>query len=119
MSRGERAGEAFLPTRWSRLKRAEAEPPEVPEVDRAARPRKQRLSLTDRSDAEILEDLGLPDPETTGTRLDDFTGFHAGRPCPRICAAWPCVSLWRLNPTLANLDGLVEYGEDYHRQPQR
>ncbi len=100
--------EGFL-DRWSRLKETgeppeaeaplvEAEKPEEPEVD-------------ERSDEEILVELGLPDPDDL-TLGDDVTGFMS-KAVPDRLRRRALRQLWRTNPVLANVDGLVEYGEDY------
>ena len=64
-----------------------------------------------RSDVEILADLGLDHPDTLYSSEDVRTFLAAAVPdhLRRIALR----KLWRLNPVLANLDGLVEYGEDY------
>lgn len=64
-----------------------------------------------RTDAEILQELDLPDPDTLDADgsvrafMDHLVPDHLRRRALR--------RFWRLNPTLANLDGLVDYGEDY------
>ncbi|MFN3209443.1 MAG: DUF3306 domain-containing protein [Roseovarius sp.] len=70
-----------------------------------------RASLEEKSDAEVLELLGLPDPDTLG-RGDDFSAFMAQAVPDRI-RRWALRRLWGTNPALANLDGLVDYGEDF------
>ncbi len=65
----------------------------------------------ERTDPEILEDLGLPDPDTL-TAEDDVRAFMSAA-VPARLKNRALRRLWTLNPTLANLDGLVEYGEDY------
>lgn len=64
-----------------------------------------------RSDDEILAELDLPDPDTLQPG-DDVSGFMA-RAVPDRLRRRALRRLWRLNPVLANVDGLVEYGEDY------
>ena len=71
---------------------------EAPEVD-------------ERSDEEILVELGLPDPDGL-TLGDDVTGFMS-KAVPDRLRRRALRQLWRTNPILANVDGLVEYGEDY------
>lgn len=65
----------------------------------------------EKSDAEILEELGLKDPEDM-TAEDDFSGFMASG-IPERLRNRALRKLWLTNPVLANLDDLVEYGEDY------
>lgn len=97
--------EGFL-NRWSRVKtegnapeaKREAETPEAP-------PEKE---LTD---AEILEKLGLPDPLTL-KEGDDVRGFMSAQ-VPEHLRRVALRFLWRSNPVLANVDGLIDYGEDF------
>jgi len=63
------------------------------------------------SDAEILARLGLRDPETMGLG-DDFAAFLRAE-VPEHLRRQALRRLWRSNPLLANLDGLVDHGEDY------
>jgi hypothetical protein len=91
--------------RWSRMKRgARTAPAAAPEVE--APPR-----ADERSDEEILRELGLPDPETLRPG-DDIKGFMVGAVPARIRNR-VLRRLWISNPVLANLDGLVDYGEDF------
>lgn len=62
-------------------------------------------------DAEALEQLGLPDPDTLEPG-SDFSAFM-GKLVPGRLRARALRRLWGTNPVLANLDALVEYGEDY------
>lgn len=67
--------------------------------------------LAERSDEELLEDLGLPAPEA----IDDAETLrtYLRATLPRRLKQRALRRLWVLKPVLANLDGLVEYGEDY------
>ncbi len=65
----------------------------------------------DKTEAEILADLGLPDPDTM-VMGDDFAAFM-GRAVPEYLRRRALRKLWLSNPVLANLDGLVDHGEDY------
>lgn len=65
----------------------------------------------DRPDDEILAELGLPDPDTLNAG-DDFAAFLS-RAVPERIRRRALRRLWLSNPALANLDGLLEYGEDY------
>ncbi len=63
--------------------------------------------------AEAVDPLTLPDIESL-TYEFDFTVFL--RPgVPSELRKRALQQLWRSDPVLANLDGLVEYGEDYSR----
>jgi len=97
---------------WSRRKAAvraaeEAEQAEKDLETIAA----ERAKLEERPDEEILEELGLPDPDTL-TDQDDFSRF-LGAAVPERLRRRALRRLWALNPVLANLDGLVDYAEDY------
>ncbi|WP_170557805.1 DUF3306 domain-containing protein [Ruegeria atlantica] len=97
---------------WSRRKaavqaEAEAEVIAVEEQTIAA----QHAELDEKSDAEILAELNLPDPDQLQAG-DDVTGFMA-KAVPDRLRRRALRRLWRLNPVLANVDGLVDYGEDY------
>ena len=99
--------EGFL-DRWSRMKQADDLPPEEPAVEP---PAPEEPLEDERSDEEILEELGLVDPDELKPG-DDFSGFMA-KAVPDRLRRRALRQLWRSNPVLANVDGLVEYGEDY------
>jgi Protein of unknown function (DUF3306) len=98
--------------RWSRRKSAarapdrEPEPaPDVPAAEPASAP----------GDAPVAEidPATLPDIESL-TYQSDYTAFlQKGVPLDLRHRALQ--RLWRSDPLLANLDGLVEYGEDYSK----
>lgn len=97
---------------WSRRKaaaRAEAEAEQ--QAIEAETADVERARLEARDDAEILADLDLPDPDTLAPG-DSIQGFmsHA---VPDRLRRRALRQLWKLNPALANLDGLVDYGEDF------
>ncbi|MEL6520081.1 MAG: DUF3306 domain-containing protein [Pseudomonadota bacterium] len=97
-------------SRWSRKKRAsDAEPP-APADDR---PENEPPAIPDdpESVAVYLAQNELPEPETLG-QGDDFGVFlRDGVPAALRRRALRC--LWRSNPVLANVDGLVDYGDDF------
>ncbi len=66
-----------------------------------------------RSDAEILAALDLPDPDQLGAE-DDFTAFMRAA-IPERLRRRALRRLWGVDPLLANVDGLVDYGEDFTR----
>lgn len=68
-------------------------------------------ATAEKTDAEILEELGLPDPDTLEAG-DDVSAFMKDL-VPARLKTRALRRFWRLNPVLANLDGLVDYGEDY------
>lgn len=71
----------------------------------------QNCELDGLSDAEVLEKLELPDPDTLGEG-DDFKVFWA-KAVPSRIRTRALRRLWRVNPILANVDGLIDYGEDF------
>jgi len=97
-------------SRWSRLKRTGGEMAAQPAAP-AAPVAPEGDAAPERSDAEILEEHGLPDPDSLGPE-DDVSGFMA-RTIPDRLRNRALRRLWLRNPVLANLDELVDYGEDY------
>lgn len=101
-------------SRWSRRKRglapdaapAVAEAPDAP----AGRPEPDE-SGPDESEAAFLERTGLPDPDTLGPEAD--LEAYLKRTVPEALRRRAMRLLWRRNPVLANLDGLVDYGGDF------
>ena len=105
MSRGDDDG---LMSRWERRKAA------VAAEEQAARtpdPAPAPPADDTRTDDEILEELGLAHPDRLETP-DQVRNFLSAAVPDRL-RRMALRRLWRLNPVLANLDGLVEYGEDY------
>ncbi len=97
---------------WSRRKagvQAEAEA-ETAAIEAQALA-EQQAELDEKSDAEILAEFNLPDPDALQAG-DDVSGFMA-KAVPDRVRRRALRRLWRLNPVLANIDGLVDYGEDY------
>ena len=64
-----------------------------------------------RTDAEILQELGLKDPDEL-VAGDDFAAFMRSAVPERLRRRALRV-LWRSNPVLANLDGLLDHGDDF------
>ncbi|KIN70321.1 DUF3306 domain containing protein [Sulfitobacter noctilucae] len=71
----------------------------------------EHAALEQMSEAEMLAALDLPAPETLG-KGDDFTVFMA-KTVPDLIRRRALRALWRSNPVLANVDMLVDYGEDF------
>ena len=94
--------------RWSRrkLEQSTEQPVEEDVAAKVAPPAEDP-----RTDDQILEDLGLPHPEELSPG-DDIKGF-LNPVVPDRLRRLALRQLWRSNPVLANVDGLVEYGEDY------
>lgn len=68
-------------------------------------------AVAEKDDATLLAELGLPDPETLEAG-DDIRAFMA-KAVPEHLRRMALRRLWKVNPVLANVDGLVEYGEDF------
>ena len=97
---------------WSRRKAAVAaeEAQDAAEVQERARA-ETAAELEAKTDEEILEELGLPDPKTLKPG-DDFAAFLKDAVPDRIKKV-ALRKLWTSNPILANVDGLLDYGEDF------
>jgi hypothetical protein len=72
---------------------------------------KQHEALAEKTDVEILEELGLPDPDAM-VQGDDFTAFLS-KTVPAHLRKRALRILWRSNPVLACVDGLNDYDDDY------
>ncbi len=97
---------------WARRKAgvaAEAEA-EVVAVEKAELAQ-AHAELEDKSDAEILAELDLPDPDGL-EKGDDFSVFLE-KAVPERIRRRALRKLWLSNPVLANIDELVDYGEDF------
>lgn len=97
---------------WSRRRarvaaEAQAEARDTAQAEQAA----QEQALEDKPDAVILEELGLPDPDQMQAG-DDFSAFLKAAVPDRIRRR-ALRKLWLSNPVLANVDGLLDYGEDF------
>ena len=113
MSRDKQDEPGFA-SRWSRLKQeAKAEPVEAEAEPAASEPEAPAADdrPDDRSDEEVLEELGLPDPDTLKAG-DNFAAFMA-KAVPTRLRNRALRKLWVSDPVLANLDMLVDYGEDF------
>ena len=97
---------------WSRRKAAAAaEALAETQAAEDARTEELRREIEEKTDSEALAELNLPDPDTM--RLgDDFSAFMA-KAVPERLRRRALRRLWTSNPVLANLDELLEYGEDY------
>ena len=97
---------------WSRRRAAvEAEEAQEARVLREAEAQARDAELAERSDAELLAELDLPDPDTLGPG-DDFKAFLT-EAVPARLKTRALRRLWVTNPVLANVDGLIDYGEDF------
>lgn len=97
---------------WSRRKAAVAA--EAVAEERAVEDAviaEQHEALAEKTDVEVLEELGLPDPDAM-VQGDDFKAFLT-RSVPAHLRKRALRTLWRSNPVLACLDGLNDYDDDY------
>lgn len=100
---------------WSRRRAAVAA--ESEEADVAAQEAAHALeqeALAEKTDEEILQELGLPDPDSLGLG-DDFKAFMS-KSVPQHLRKRALRKLWRSNPVLACVDGLNDYDDDYLAQ---
>ena len=107
--------EDFL-SRWSRLKSEPDDASAVVESVEAQDENEEKqgvaeISDDDLSDTELLEKYALPDPDTMKSG-DNFSVFMKEAVPDRLRRRALRV-LWGSNPILANLDELVDYGEDF------
>lgn len=97
---------------WSRRRAAvEAENRADEQALSEAELARQEADLAAREDDEILAELELPAPETLETPEAVRNFLKSALPMRLRNRALR--QLWGMNPTLANLDGLVDYGEDF------
>jgi hypothetical protein len=71
----------------------------------------EEQALAEKTDEELLAEAGQPMPEDLET-AEQVRAFMKSA-LPQRLKARALRKLWRTNPVLANLDGLVDYGEDY------
>ncbi len=101
-----------FPDAWTRRKarvREEAEAEARARREAAARQRDAEAAET--PEAQLLADLNLPAPEEMGPG-DDFAAFLSSA-VPTALRNRALRRLWTTSPVLANLDDLLEYGEDF------
>jgi len=77
----------------------------------AAQAAADEAELNARSDEDILAEHNLPDPDSLQSP-EEVRAFLS-EALPQRLKARALRRLWRLNPVLANIDGLVDYGEDF------
>ena len=97
---------------WSRRRAAvQAEADADERAQRAAVVAQEHAALEEKSDAEILTELELPDPDGMQAG-DDFAAFMKTA-VPERLRRRALRKLWLSDPVLANLDSLVDYGENF------
>jgi len=98
--------------RWSQRRaavKAEAEADAKALQDAAVA--QEHAELEEKTDAQILAELELPDPDSL-KKGDDFSVFMK-EAVPERIRKRALRKLWLSNPVLANVDNLVDYGEDF------
>jgi hypothetical protein len=97
---------------WARRRAAvQAEAEADARAARDAEAQARAEAFAERGDAEVLQEMGLPDPATMKSG-DDFSGFLS-KDVPEHLRRQALRTLWRSNPVLACVDGLNEYDDDY------
>ena len=97
---------------WSRRRQAvEAEKRAETEARDDEKAGEERQALEEKPDEEVLAELDLPDPDSL-RQGDDFSAFMT-KAVPERLRRRALRRLWLSNPVLANLDELVDYGEDF------
>lgn len=97
---------------WARRKAGvEAEAAADARAEGVALADQRDAEVADKTDAEILAELDLPDPDSLGEG-DDFKVFLT-ETIPARIRTRALRRLWLTNSVLANVDGLVDYGEDF------
>jgi len=110
-------GDGFL-QRWSRRKinqrgrEADGDPSAAPRPQPPQAVEAVSDGAAGESDAELLERLDLPAPEALGG--DDDFATYLRAPLSAALRRRTLRHLWLVKPELANLDGLLEYGEDFN-----
>ncbi|MBY6160833.1 DUF3306 domain-containing protein [Mameliella alba] len=97
---------------WSRRRAAVAAEQQAEAQAQVAEARAaEAAAIEEQSDDEVLEELGLPAPEdmTDPAQVQELLRSVV----PQRLRTRALRRLWRLNPVLANVDGLVDYGEDF------
>jgi len=101
---------------WSRRRAAvQAEAQAEAAAQRAAEEAQAEAELAraqaEKTDEELLAELGLPDPDTLKPG-DNFAAFMQ-QAVPERLRRRALRRLWTSNPVLANLDGLTDYSDDF------
>ncbi len=97
---------------WSRRREAVQREARAEEADvLAAEEAEREAALAEKSDEELLADAGFVAPEELES--PDAVRAFLSSALPQRLKTRALRRLWRLNPVLANVDGLVDYGEDF------
>ncbi len=99
-------------TGWANRKAAVQAEAEALEATKAeAIIAEQHAALAEKPEAEVLAELELPNPDDMQAG-DDFSAFMK-ETVPAALRNRALKRLWTSNPILANVDMLVDYGEDF------
>lgn len=97
---------------WADRKAAVKEEAEaIKGAEHAAVVAEQHAALAEKPEAEVLAELDLPNPDTMESG-DDFSAFMK-ETVPSALRNRALRTLWRSDPALANVDMLVDYGDDF------
>ncbi|MFQ6547962.1 DUF3306 domain-containing protein [Aestuariibius sp. 2305UL40-4] len=94
---------------WARRKAAVAAQEQAEDAARVAEAR--AAEQAGKTDEELLAELELPDPDTLEPG-DNIAAFMK-EAVPEHLRRRALRALWKTNPVLANVDGLVDYGGDF------
>lgn len=98
-----------LAARWSNRKQAVADEEAVEQIE--APVVEEQPVEPEKTEAEVLAEFNLKDPDQMEAG-DDFSGFMNSA-IPERLRNRALRKLWSSNPALANLDGLLDYGDDF------
>ncbi len=97
---------------WADRKAAvQAEADAIASAEHDAVIAEQHAALAEKTETEVLAELDLPDPDNMQSG-DDFSVFMK-EIVPSALRNRALRTLWRSDPVLANVDMLVDYGEDF------
>lgn len=97
---------------WANRKAAvQAEAEALENAEQAAVVAEQHAALAEKPEAEVLAELDLPNPDAMQAG-DDFSVFMK-ETVPAALRNRALRTLWRSDPVLANVDMLVDYGDDF------
>lgn len=97
---------------WANRKAAvQAEADALESAEQAAGIAEQHTALAEKPEAEVLSELNLPNPDDMQSG-DDFSAFMK-ETVPAALRNRALRTLWRSDPVLANVDMLVDYGDDF------
>jgi Protein of unknown function (DUF3306) len=99
-------------TGWANRKAAvKAEADAIAKDEQAAVIATQHAALAEQSEEEVLAELDLPNPDDLQAG-DDFSAFMKST-VPAALRNRALRKLWTSDPILANVDMLVDYGDDF------